>query len=130
MDLASGTAQAEASAKSMLALTATGSDPVSTAKASWNALLAILGEGMPTARSFTRDDLPESLREVHSCIDPSIHDALTSLKQHSSTIMDTVDVKLGPIFHLERPSLVSEVTRALSSVGVALITGHSGAGKS
>src|SRR5690606_29271079 len=38
--------------------------------------------------------------------------------------------KLGPIFHLERPSLVSEVTRALSSVGVALITGHSGAGKS
>ncbi len=63
LDLNTATQQTEASMKTLLAHTAGGGDAIGAATDAWNALLREVGEGMPTARRFRLEDLPESLRK-------------------------------------------------------------------
>lgn len=66
LDLNSATGQAEAAMKTLLAHTASEQDAVGAADATWSTLLREIGEGMPTARTFRREDLPETLKRRHS----------------------------------------------------------------
>ncbi|MDI6872292.1 MAG: AAA family ATPase, partial [Bacillota bacterium] len=66
LDLNSATRQTEAAIKTLLAHTIDEQDALGAAEASWNALLRVVGEGMPQARSFRRDDLPQELQRRHS----------------------------------------------------------------
>ena len=65
-DLNSSTRQTESLIKGLLAHTTQEQDPLAAADASWSDLLREVGEGMPTAKSYRRDDLPASLRERHA----------------------------------------------------------------
>ncbi len=130
LDLNTATRQTEAMIKTLLAHTASGQDAVGTAEASWNALLREVGEGMPEARSFSRIDLPEAVRQRHSQVGAREERVLRALSDHSALIMGGIRATIGTALHLTRGRQVQEVIEKLESAQVVLVTGAAGSGKS
>lgn len=130
LDLNSATRQTEAMVKTLLAHTAGDQDAMSVAEATWNDLLREVGEGMPVARSFRREDLPERLRQRHVPVGAAEHMALRALNDHSSLILRGIRSTIGGNLHLARARLVEEVIEQLESCQIVLITGAAGSGKS
>lgn len=130
LDLNSATRQTEAMIKTLLAHTASEQDAVGTAEASWNALLREVGEGMPEARSFSRNDLPEAVRQRHSQVGAREERVLRALSDHSALIMGGIRATIGTALHLTRGRQVQEVIEKLESAQVVLVTGAAGSGKS
>lgn len=130
LDLNTATQQTEAMIKTLLAHTTGEHDAVTAADASWNALLRLVGEGMPAASSFRRNDLPETLQHRHSPIGGTDQQALRGLSDHSALIMDGIRSTIGNNLHLVRASLIQEVIEQLDSTQVVLLTGAAGNGKS
>jgi hypothetical protein len=130
LDLNTATQQAEASMKSLLAYTAGGEDPIAAATDSWNALLREVGEGMPTARSFRLEDLPESLRKRHPVVGGAGRQALHALGHHSSLILDGIRSTVGAGLHLPRAGVVQQVIQEVAASQIVLVSGPAGSGKS
>ena len=130
LDLNTSTAQSEALAKTLLAHATSQSDPVGTAGATWNALLAEVGQGMPRARSYTRSSLPTEVLGRHSPLSGEDHRCLTALKDHSSIILDGIRTHIGKDTHLPRAALVQGLSEQLQSHRVVVVTGKAGSGKS
>ena len=130
LDLNSATRQTEAMIMTLLAYTTGEQDALGAAEASWNALLREVGEGMPGARSYRRDDLPEVLRQRHASLGVAEHQALRSLNEHSALILAGIRSVIGSRLHLTRARLVQQVIEQLDSTQVVLISGASGSGKS
>lgn len=130
LDLNSATGQTEAMIKTLLAHTAREQDAVGAADASWNLLLREVGEGMPQACSFSRNDLPEVLRQRHSTVGPPEQRALRALSDHSALILGGIRAAIGTDLHLVRARLVQQVIEKLESAQVVLVTGAAGSGKS
>jgi hypothetical protein len=130
LDLNSATGQAEAAIKSLLAHTATEPDALGAAESSWDALLREVGDGMPQARSFRRDDLPEAVRRRHSPVGGAERRALRALGDHSALILGGIRSTIGKDLHLVRGRLVQEVIERLESAQVVLVSGPAGSGKS
>lgn len=130
LDLNSSTGQTEAGIKTLLAHTTSEQDPIGAAEASWNALLREVGEGMPEARSFRRDDLPEAVRRRHSPVGGTEQRALQALSDHSALILDGIRSTLGKDLHLSRGRLVQQVIEQLESTQVVIVSGAAGSGKS
>lgn len=130
LDLNSPTGQTEAAMKTLLAHTASEQDPLGAADATWNALLREVAEGMPGARTFRRDDLPEGVRRRHSPVDGAEQRALRALTDHSVFILAGIRSTIGKGFHLVRGCLVQEVVSRLESTQVVLVSGPAGSGKS
>jgi hypothetical protein len=130
LDLNSGTRQTEAWIKSLLAHTAIGQDGAGAADATWHTLLSEMGEGMPSARSFSRNDLPESIRERHSCVAEPEKRTLESLTDHSALILKGIRSTIGKDLHLPRAGLVQSVIDQLEVAQVVLLSGPAGSGKS
>jgi len=130
LDLNSATRQTEALIKTLLTHTTGEQDAIGVAESSWNALLREVGEGMPEARSFRHDDLPEVLRQRHSLLGGSEQRALRALKDHSVLILGGIRATIGSDLHLERGRLVQQVIEQLESTQVVLISGPAGSGKS
>jgi hypothetical protein len=130
LDLNTATQQAEASMKSLLAYTAGGEDPIAAATDSWNALLREVGEGMPTARSFRLEDLPESLRKRHPVVGGAGRQALHALGHHSSLILDGIRSTVGAGLHLPRAGVVQQVIQEIAASQIVLVSGPAGSGKS
>lgn len=130
LDLNSATRQTEATVKTLLAHTTGDQDAIGAAEASWNALLREVGEGMPGARSFRRDDLPDVLRHRHSPIGGAEQRALRALSDHAALILGGIRSTIGKDLHLGRGGLVQEVINRLESTEVVLISGAAGSGKS
>ena len=84
LDLNTPTRQTEATIKTLLAQTTSEGDAIGAAETTWNALLREVGEGMPQARSFRRNDLPEALRQRHSMVGGREQLALRALRDHSA----------------------------------------------
>lgn len=130
LDLNSSTRQTEAALKTLLAHTTGEQDAIGAAEASWNALLREVSEGMPTARSFQRDDLPEVLRQRHSLLGGAEQQTLRALNDHSALILIGIRSAIGSDLHLGRGRLVQQVIEQLESTQVVLISGAAGSGKS
>jgi hypothetical protein len=130
LDLNSATRQTEAMIKTLLAHTTGEQDAIGAAEASWNALLREVGEGMPGARSYWRDDLPEVLRQRHAPLGGAEQRALRALNDHSTLILDGIRSTIGSDLHLGRGRLVQQVIEQLESTQVVLISGAAGNGKS
>jgi hypothetical protein len=130
LDLNSSTRQTEALIKTLLAHTTGEQDALGAADASWDALLRELGEGMPEARSFRRDDLPKEVRRRHSPVGGTEQRALRALSDHSSLILDGIRSTIGKNLHLSRGRLVQQVIGQLESTQIVLVSGAAGSGKS
>lgn len=130
LDLNSATRQTEAMIKTLLAHTAGEQDAVGAAEASWNALLREVGEWMPHARSYRRDDLPKMLQQRHSLLGGAEQRALRALHDHSALILGGIRSTIGSDLHLGRGRLVQQVIEQLESTQVVLISGAAGSGKS
>lgn len=130
LDLFTSTRQTESLIKTLLAHTTVDSGAIGTAEASWNALLAIAADAMAEARSFRRDDLPDSLRQRHSVVGGTEQRALRALKDHTGLILRGIRSTIGSDVHLRRAGLVQQVLGQLESAQVVLISGPAGSGKS
>jgi hypothetical protein len=130
LDLNTATGQTEATVKTLLAHTARDQGGIGAAEATWNALLQEVAEGMPKARSFTRDDLPEAVRQRHSSVGQPEERALRALSDHSALILEGIRATIGTDLHLVRGHLVQQVIENLESAQVILMTGAAGSGKS
>ena len=130
LDLNTSTRQTEASIKTLLAFTTTEQDRIGAAESSWQALLSEMGEGMPEARSFTRNDLPEPVRQRHSCVAGPEQRVLGPLKDHSTLILNGIRSTIGRKLHLPRARLVQSVIDELEAAQVVLVSGGAGSGKS
>ena len=130
LDLNTPTRQNEAMIKTLLAHTAGESDAIGAADASWNALLAIVSDGMPEARSFRRDDLPIVLRERHSPLGGAEERVLRALDDHTTFILRGIRSTIGGDLHLRRAGLVQQVIERLEVTQVVVVSGPAGTGKS
>lgn len=130
LDLNSSTRQTEAIIKTLLAHTAKEQDAVGAAEATWNVLLRDVGEGMPEARSYTLNDLPEAVRQRHSAIGGAEDRILRAMSDHSAIILAGIRATIGPELHLPRGRLIQQVIEELESVQVVVVTGAAGSGKS
>lgn len=130
LDLNSATGQTEAAMKTLLAHTTEEQDAIGAADTTWNALLREVGEGMPTARTFRRDDLPEAVQRRHSPVSGPDQRALRALSGHSSLILSSIRATIGENLHLGRSRLVQQVIGQLESTQVVLVSGPAGSGKS
>src|SRR5262249_46344314 len=129
LDLNSSTGQAETAIKSLLAYTSNDQDPVAAADAPWNALLRLIGEGMPAAPTFRLNDLPDNVRRRHGMIGGPEQRVLRSLADHSAPIIDGIRSTIGRDLHLDRAVLVQAVVEQLGATQVVLVTGPAGSGK-
>jgi hypothetical protein len=130
LDLSTPSGQAEAGIKSLLAYATTCIDGIGAAETTWNSLLVEVSSGMPEARRFAYNDLPQSVRERHSRIGSKDYLGLKALKDHSAVILRGIVSTLGSDFHLERPLLIQRAIDKLDEVQVVLLSGPAGAGKS
>ena len=130
LDLHSSTRQTEAHIKSMLALTATDGDPVATADASWNELLAEASAAMVASRSLRRDDLPAATLCRHAVIPTNERRVLQALADHTEPVLRAIRSTLGGNLHLPRAALLQELLDSLENAQVVLLTGPAGCGKS
>ncbi len=130
LDLNSATRQTEAVIKTLLAHTTGEQDALGAAETSWNALLREVGEGMPEARSFRRDDLPEALRQRHSPVGGAEQRALRALNDHSAIILAGIRATIGRDLHLGRGLMVQRLLEQMESTQVVLVSGPAGSGKS
>jgi len=130
LDLYSATRQAEAHVKSMLALTATQGDPVASAAASWNELVAEASTAMGSSRGLRRDDLPAATLARHGVIGNDERKVLQALREHTIPVLRTIRSTLGREFHLPRAALVQQVLDALETAQIVIVTGPAGSGKS
>ncbi len=129
LDLNSGTRQTEAMIKTLLAHTAREPDAVGAAETTWNELLREVGEGMPEARSYTPNDLPEMVRQRHSSVGLPEQRILQALRDHSAPILANIRTTIGTDLHLARGHLVQQIIENLN-FQVVLVTGAAGSGKS
>lgn len=130
LDLDSSTRQTEAAIKTLLAYTASEENVLGAADASWNALLREASEGMPEARSFRLEDLPEAVRQRHSSVGGTEQRILNALSDHSALILSGIRSTIGQDLHLGRGRLVQQVLEQLESTQVVLVSGPAGSGKS
>ncbi len=130
LDLCTTTCQDEAQVTNLLAHTVADGDPISAARESWNALLALASDGMSNARSFRRGDLPIDLRSRHGPIGTKEHVPLDRLRAHTEPVLRRIRSTIGSDFHLHRNALVQRILGQLEEVQVVLVSGPAGCGKS
>lgn len=130
LDLHNSTRQTEAHIKTLLALKSADPDPVASATAAWNALLALASEAGTAARSMNRGDLPADLVQAYGEVGASEQRILTALKNHTEFVLRKIRASIGPAFHLRRAGIVQKVLAAIEAKQVVLITGSAGSGKS
>ncbi len=129
LDLNSATGQTEAAIKTLLAHTTGEPNAIDVAQNSWDALLALVGNGMPHAEGFRREDLPQVLLQRHTLFGGTEQRALRALHEHSELILSGIRSTIGDL-HLRRDVLVQQVINELESSQVVLLSGPAGCGKS
>lgn len=130
LDLHTSTHQTESHIKTLLALKSTDPDPVASATAAWDTLLARASEAGPAARSLKRADLPTALVQAYGEVGANEQRVLTALKNHTEFVLRKIRTTIGPTFHLRRAGIVLKVLAAIEANQVVLITGPAGSGKS
>jgi len=129
LDLSAGSRQGEAAIKTLLSYTAIPDDKEAAAKQTWNELLLIAAEAAPVAKSFTRADLPELLKQRHGICGVE-HPMLVALREHSAMVVSGIRFTIGEGLHLQRVGLVQQALAALENSRVVVLSGPAGMGKS
>lgn len=130
LDLHTSTRQTEAHIKTLLALSSTDPDPVTSATSAWDALLALASEAGPAARSLKRADLPAALVQAYGEVGANEQRVLTALKNHTEFVLRKIRTTIGRAFHLRRAGIVQKVLAAIEAKQIVLIAGPAGSGKS
>jgi len=130
LDLNSPTSQVEAWIKTLLAHTASDSNNLDVARATWNELLSLASRADPIAESLTYDKLPEDLRRLHSPIGRPEHSAIKTLGEHSELVLTRISSIIGPAIHIPRDALCTNLQECLELNQVIIVTGPAGSGKS
>lgn len=129
-DLNSPSAQNEVWIKAVLALATNEANPIAAAEGTWSELLELVGSGMPVARRYRYEDLPERLRARHGAIDTRAGRVLRALKDHSDTTFAGIKSTIGGTAEISRATLPAQVIDALSENQVVVISAPAGLGKS
>ena len=129
-DLNTSTAQTDVLIKSLLMQTTHEPDPVAAAEATWRELLEIVGSGMPSAASYSRSDLPQSLRNRHVAVAAEGGGALQALIAHSETTLDGIHTRIAHSVRIGRDAMVARVLERLDQSQVVVVRGPAGSGKS
>ena len=130
LDLATSTRQMEAHIKTLLEYAYTDSSVIESPDASWNELLVLASNAMSAARSFTRESLPDSLKQRYSVLGAREARSLRALKDHTNVILNGIRSNIGNDFYLPRAGLVHKILGCLESTQVILVSGPAGSGKS
>ena len=130
LDLATSTRQMEAHIKTLLEYTYTDSGALESPDASWNELLVLASDAMSAACSFTRERLPDSLKQRYSVFGMREERSLRTLKDHTNIILNGIRSNIGNDFHFPRADLVHNILGCLESTQAVLVSGPAGSGKS
>src|SRR5690606_16131062 len=128
-DLGTSTRQSEALYKTLLAHTATGTDPFGAAAATWGELLQEAGDGMTRGKSYRRSDLPQAALDRHTQVSDASHTGLRRLSEHSEVILNGIRSTIGRNVHLKRERLVQRLLESIEESQIVLVTGPAGGGK-
>ena len=130
-DLNTATSQDAASLMGLLSFSAVETtDPLSAAQSTWFTLLQCAAEARPTAKSFTRNDLPKDVLGRHSFVPSADTQSLAAIIDHGETIRDNIRTSIGNNYELDRSSYVMKVIEKLDEHQAVVITGSAGSGKS
>ena len=130
LDLNIATSQTAAHVRTLLAHTATATDPIAAATATWNEFLAEVSRGAPTAREYVRTSLPEAILARHAPLSTTDRRALDRLAQHSRVILSGIRTTIGDDLHLPRTTVIARLLDELERSRVLLVAGAAGSGKS
>jgi hypothetical protein len=130
LDLDTATRQTESHIRGVLAYTVKEGHGGAVADSSWNALLRLAEPAMTQAHTFVRDDLPESLRDLHGSLGVKEQQILRALKEHSAPTLRKIRSSIGPELHLQRTAIVQQVLDELETTQVVIVSGPAGSGKS
>jgi len=102
----------------------------SEAAATWNSLLALVGEGAGHARDLTWASLPDELKNRYREPESAEREATGALREASDVVRKGVCDKLASAVSLPRHGVISDGLAQLNDVDALLITGPAGCGKS
>ena len=128
LDLATSAGHDESQIKTLLDHTHSGAGRL--ADDTWNELLALAGAALETARSYRRDDLPDSLTGRHSALGRREEEAIRALEDHTEIVLQGISSTIGGELHLPRLGLVQGIVSQLESNQVVVVSGAAGVGKS
>ncbi len=130
-DLNTSASQTEASMLSLLALAAVNApNPSAIAGTTWAKLLECASEGQPIAKSYTRESLPQELREWHSTIPAVDSQKLLDLIDHGKTVRNRICSTIGHKYKIDRFTQITALLEKLAEHQVVIISGTAGSGKS
>ena len=130
-DLNTPSSQHEAWMVSLLAACVTdGSASLEATRASWVALLACAGRGRPTAKRYTRKDLPQELRDRHAPVSAANRGGLTALIWHGETVRDAIHSTIGEEYAVDRSANVQALGEKVAEHQIVIVSGEAGSGKS
>ncbi|MBE7491070.1 MAG: hypothetical protein HS108_04855 [Planctomycetes bacterium] len=104
-----------------------GSDSARTA---WNELVTLATQSAQTAKSFRREDLPDSLQRSYAPMPNERRTAAAKLTDDSEIVVQGVKIAINGSLTLPRAIHVQAVLATLEADSVALVTGDAGSGKS
>ncbi|HUP59534.1 MAG TPA: ATP-binding protein [Thermoanaerobaculia bacterium] len=130
LDLNTATSQTAAHVLTLLAHTATETDRIAAAAATWNELLANVSRGAPKAREYERTALPASILARHAPLSTADRRALDRLANHSHVILDGISTTIGDDLHLPRTKVLTQLLEQMERSRVLLVAGAAGSGKS
>lgn len=129
-DFDSSAGQAEANIINHLAGLTVEPDRIARAKATWEELLRITGEGIPNAASYTYEDLPQQLRGGHRVIGAHDRRPLRQLTSHANIVINRISTVIANDVHIDRSGLAFKLMQQLDSSNLVVLTGAAGSGKS
>ena len=128
-DLTTPTAQHEAFAKHILAMSCPLENRLEMADATWSKLIETAAAGATNGRTLTRNDLPEDLLTRHQALDPA-GVRMQPLRDHTQLVLDGINSRIAGTVTLARVDLELAATKALSDSRAMVLTGPPGCGKS
>jgi hypothetical protein len=129
LDLNSAGSVVAASLLSLLATTASDSNPTRTAYETWESLLEIAANNMSRAGTIGFHDLPTALRDRHRSEAGPNSVLLTRLRDHSAPVIEAARTDVGGV-HIPRAALLDELFFLLEENQILLVVGEAGSGKS
>lgn len=130
LDLNTATSQTAAHVQTLLAHTATQTDRLAAAVATWNELLAEVSHGAPKAQEYERTSLPPSILARHAPLSTNDRRALDRLTHHSRVILNGIRTTIGDNVHLPRTKVLTQILEQMERSRVLLVAGAAGSGKS
>lgn len=101
-----------------------------SAQAAWNELVTLATQSAKTAKSFRREDLPDSLQRSYAPTPNERRTAAARLTDDSEIVVQGVKTAINGNLTLPRAIHVQAVLATLEAGSVALVTGDAGSGKS